>query len=82
MELMGYKEFINESKGMPDLGETITFEDSFEMKNEKNGKKVKITPKDEFEVIDVLGLAMKLSNKKIEFYITKGEYNKLGGYLL
>ena len=82
MELMGYKEFLTESKGMPDLGETVQFEDSFDMKDAESKKKVKVTPEDEFEVQEVSGMTMKLGNKKKSFYITKGEYDKLGGKLI
>lgn len=84
MKLKSFKEFINEGKGMPDLGETVTFEDTFDMKDVETKRKVKITPEDEFEVLEVSGLTMRLG--KIDgdfgFYITKGEYDTLGGKLV
>jgi len=84
MELMGYREFLTETKGMPDLGETVTFEDSFDMKDAETKKKVEISSKDEFEVLEVSGMTMRLGkiHGKGGFYITKGEYDKLGGKLV
>lgn len=77
-----YSKSIDESKGMPDLGETVSFEDGFKVKDEDSKKNMEVKPNAEYEVISVIGKQMELKGPKCRFFITKAEYDKMGGYLV
>ena len=69
-----------DESSLPDVGETISFEDEIETKIK--GKKVVFEPNTEFQVISKVGKQLTLLSEKGEFYITEAEYKALGGYLV
>lgn len=75
-----FKKF-RESTKLPDVGETVAFEDGFEVKGEK-GKKYKVAPNEEFEVVSVSGADFTIKNKKITFNQSPAEFKANGGYLV
>lgn len=70
---------LNEAK-LPDIGETVAFEDEVDVKI--NGKKMTIKPNQEVEVVSTSGNQMELKCKSGVFHLTLAEYKAHGGYLV
>lgn len=77
MNIKSFKEFsIAEKKNLPNLGETVAFEDRV-----KVGKK-EYQPNTEFEVTDANDTSVQLTKGKDSGYFTLGELEALGYYLV
>ena len=75
-----YQEWKLDEAKLPDVGETVAFEDKLEVK--VDGKKMSFEPNKEFEVISKPGMSVELKCKSGSFILSAGEYKAHGGHVV